>query len=126
MSVADSEVWRRFLTAPPVEFDRIDYDVALGGSGVVRLGGEHELKPMWHQLLKKRVDAVGLVGGQYWICEVKPVANMAALGQVLSYDWLASVERGWAGKTRRVVVCGEIDADLPGVYEVFNVAVYVV
>lgn len=125
MSMADAAVWGRFLRGLPAKFTRFDYDFALGGTLAFGVHPSQEFHPMWRTLLKKRVDVVAWEDSLPWLIEVKPTANMAALGQVLAYDWLARIEEAFAVKPRKVVVCGGIDADLPGCYADFGVSVYV-
>lgn len=125
MAPLDVPIWRRFLLSPPVVFEEIHYDVALGGLASAAIDPQHGLLPMWGNLLKKRVDVVCHAGECRWIIEVKPVANMEALGQVLAYDFLYRHFTGWAGETRKAVVCSRADADLAGVYDAYGVSAFV-
>lgn len=123
MSRADTRVWRRFLARGSVSFNRLDYDVSLGGKGAAAVPSSSDYYGMWAQLMKKRVDVVGWVSGQVWIIEVKPVANLAALGQVLAYRFLYNEERRPRVETLPIVVCGSLDADLGPVYDYYGVQV---
>jgi hypothetical protein len=124
MAPLDVPIWRRFLGSPPVVFDALYYDVALGGLAGAEVDQQDPLLPMWANLLKKRVDVVGHVSDERWIMEVKPVANLEAFGQVICYEWLYRRFLGGECKTRKVVVCRRADVDLAGVYEEFGVSVY--
>ena len=104
MSRADSAVWRAFLASHAVSFDSVDYDVAVGGKAAERLPDDAELRPMWQTLLKKRIDAVLHRPGAVWTVEVKPIANMAALGQALSYAYLYKAEGRTQLRVRPVVL----------------------
>jgi len=124
MAPLDVPIWRGFLASPPVAFDALHYDVALGGLAGAEVDQQDPLLPMWANLLKKRVDVVGHVSDERWIIEVKPVANLEAFGQVVCYEWLYRRFLGGECKTRKVVVCRRADVDLAGVYAEFGVSVY--
>lgn len=126
MSKADSAVWRAFLAVNPWRFDSIAYDVQVGGKAAGALDDSEGLKPMWESLLKKRIDAVAFRGGEVWTIEVKPLANMAALGQSLSYRFLWDHKPGQQRKARAVVVCSRVDADIDVIFPVYDVSVVVV
>ncbi len=57
------------------------------------------------------------VGGGYWVVEVKPFANMLALGQIICYYRLLVTEYELDGAAWPVVVCGAFDLDLVDEYE---------
>ncbi len=124
MSRADSAVWREFLRGSGVEFSRLDYDVSLGAGGLGEYDGDNYSAEQWAALRQKRIDVVGTTASGVWVIEVKPVANMAALGQVLTYGHLWDETIGAGRKCRRVVVGGEIDVDAPGVYQRYGVMLW--
>ena len=81
----DIAVWELFLSANPLRFDRLEYDVHVG-----RGYGYDEDSPDWHLRLARgltqyRIDVVGWNSRNATIIEVKPYAGLGALGQLLSY-----------------------------------------
>lgn len=126
MSVQDAAVWRAFLDTHAVSFSEVFYDVGLGGKAHRLVTTDGGMRPMWETLLKKRVDAVLVRSDSVWCCEVKPLANMSALGQALSYQFLWNKERTSEQKARAVVVCSRVDLDIEPVFEFYGVTVFVV
>jgi len=81
----DITVWELFLTANPVRFDRLEYDVHVGKGY-----GYDEDSPDWHVRLTRgltqfRIDVVGWISSEPTIIEVKPYAGLSTLGQLLGY-----------------------------------------
>lgn len=126
MSPADTKVWVAFLQTGFVEFTSASYDVAVGGKAAHQVADDAEFRPMWETLLKKRIDAVLFRTASIYTCEVKPTANMSALGQALSYAMLYQAERSPTVPVFPAVVCARVDADLEPVYLRYGVLVVVV
>lgn len=126
MGPLDVAVWKRFLEVNTLALRDIQYDVGLGGKGCDCIDDGDELKPMWATLIRKRVDVVFFVGAVPWTCEVKPLANMAALGQALTYKFLWDAEGRSKEKARAAVICSRVDADVEAVFNAYGVTVIVV
>ena len=126
LAQADVPVWEAFLATRLIKFSRIYYDVGVGGKAARHLPQDEELRPMWKTLVRKRIDAVAIAAGSDWCIEVKPVAGMAALGQVLTYRQLFATEGRGAQTARAVVVCFRGDDDVEEVFSTFGVSVVVV
>jgi hypothetical protein len=126
MGPLDAAVWRDFLTVSPRSIEWVQYDVALGGRGARHARGDADELRMWETLLKKRVDAVAMAGGELWTCEVKPLANMSALGQAITYAFLWDAEHPGEPKARAVVICSRVDEDVEAVFKAYGVLVLVV
>jgi len=123
MGPADARVWRAALELNLVSFEKLEYDVRLGGLGAALIPDAHEHKRMWETLLRKRIDVVGWRRGVPWLVEVKPVAGFSALGQCLGYGFLWSKERGATPKPRLMTVCAVSDPDLMPVFALYGVSV---
>jgi len=126
MSVYDCAVWRCFLATGFAEFDSIEYDVTVGGKSARHVRREGDLVEMWERLLRKRIDVVGFRAVDTWITEVKPLASMSALGQVLSYERLYLAEHPDTKNPRKVVVCARVDEDVEESFNYFGVSLVVV
>lgn len=123
MGPADARVWRFALAAGILPEVSWTYDERLGGAAADLVEPDHEHKPMWETLLKKRVDVVGIVLTRPWLIEVKPIGSFAALGQCLGYLDLWERERGADPKPLSVCVCAFVDLDLAPTFERFGVRV---
>jgi len=126
MSPYDSAVWSAFLRVTPRTLSLVTYDVALGGRSARHVTNSDGLKAMWVTLIKKRVDVVCRVGGEVWTVEVKPTANMAALGQVLTYAFLWNSEGRSKQNARPVIICSRVDEDVEAVLRFYDVLLVVV
>jgi hypothetical protein len=108
----DTEVWSRFLAASPQKIDRVWYDVRVGEA----IPGSFVADPMKRRIadgvLKKRIDVVCKVGGGYWVVEIKPVADMQALGQIQTYTRLFLKEFKPDGECWPVIVADTADPDI--------------
>jgi hypothetical protein len=122
----DRVVWARFLTAGRVRPERIWYDVHVGVAVPVPSDLPEEIRRVSLAVTRKRIDLVCLVGGRYWVVEVKPYASFTALGQILGYARLLSAEYEVPGPVDPVVVCSAVDADLVDDFQRFGVSLEVV
>jgi len=123
MGPADARVWSAALRLGLVKFDSVEYDVRLGGSGASLVDKEHQLKPMWETLLRKRVDVVGYSREGVTIVEVKPIGGFAALGQCLGYLDLWTKEKPGPAKVQAMCVCAIVDPDLVPTFQRLGVRV---
>jgi len=125
MMAEDTEVWTRYLKSWLVPIKEVWYDVHVGRGMEVSEEATEIEKRVAAGVSRKRIDVVARVGGGYWVIEVKPVASMVALGQVLGYTRLFEQEYRTEGEVWPVVVCDSVDEDLLDEYEALGVAVIV-
>lgn len=124
MMVEDTFVWTKFLQSRVVEIKRVWYDVRVGLS-VLRMVGSQSLESrIAAGLTRKRIDVIASVGSDFWVIEVKPRANMYAVGQVLVYTRLFAQEYVSTGQVISVIVCGNSDEDLQDEFEDFGILVF--
>lgn len=93
LSKHDAPIWSRFLDAYADAFTGFSYDVALGG---VLLGEEHgdeAARKGWQYSTALKIDVVGFREDAAWIIEVKPSANVSAIGAALCYVELAAIDK---------------------------------
>ena len=126
MSAHDVVVWDAFLALHNVTFTSLAYDVAVGGRLADAVADEAADKPMWVSLLKKRIDVVMQRANEVWTFEVKPTANMSALGQALTYANLWKIEGRTALAVRPVIVCHRIDLDVEVILPLYGVLAFAV
>ena len=84
----DREIWRRFLELFEDNFESYIYDRLVGPRYD---WGEFDLPPgvarLAERLYALRIDVLAQREGETWVIEVKPLAGLSALGQVLAYDY---------------------------------------
>lgn len=124
MLAEDTRIWTKFLESRVVLISRVWYDVRVGMS-VLKIvkDGSIEAK-IAAGLTRKRIDVVALVERDIWIIEVKPQANMYALGQVLAYTRLFIQEYNPTGQVISVICCGTTDEDLINEFDDFGILVF--
>lgn len=125
MLAEDTAVWTRYLESPLVPIKELWYDVHVGAPMEPTLAGDTLGAVIAAGISRKRIDVVAAVGGGFWVIEVKPVANMVALGQVISYSRLFVQDYAPRGEVWPVIVCDSADEDLVAQFDELGVAVVV-
>ena len=126
MKPADIEVWERFISKIPTFLDRVDYDFHVGKGADFLPSNENTADGRENRLYRKKIDVVGYKKEEVWIIEVKPEANMLALGQVLSYKKIYMEERREDPTPTVAVICGSIAKEMEAVFKEHSVIIYVV
>ena len=125
MMAEDIDVWSKYLRDPLVPIREVWYDVHVGGAIALPEGAGAIEQQVALGVSRKRIDVVAGVGGGFWVVEVKPLASMLALGQVLSYTRLFKQEFAPVGEVWPVIVCDAVDEDLLDEFDAAGVAVIV-
>lgn len=123
MKPEDISVWVRFITNNPNYFDTVDYDVPLGKGVEVSTAYSENLRKDYKILTQKKVDVIGYKDENVYLVEVKPVADMRALGQIITYNNLYSNEFISLKIPISLVVCGNIERELENVYKANNILI---
>lgn len=116
MKPEDIAVWDRFIIKNPGYFDTVDYNFPLGTGAPVNPDHPPEIQYDHTILTQKKVDVVGYRGDSITIVEVKPIADMRALGQALTYSHLYAADHPEALDIHRMVVAGSLERELDEVY----------
>lgn len=124
MLAEDTAVWTKFLKSGVALIDEVWYDLRVGQAVAVRRNGTEMEQRIADGLTRKRIDAVCRVNLNYWVVEIKPYANMVALGQVLTYSRLFKEEYDVLGLVIPVIVCDGVDQDLVDEFDEFGVLVF--
>lgn len=125
MLAEDTAVWTRFLKSAVIEIGEVWYDLRVGQSVAIPQGASDMEQRIANGLTRKRIDAVCRVAGGFMVVEVKPYANMVALGQALTYSRLFKIEYDVAGEVLPVIVCDGVDQDLIDEFDELGVLVFV-
>lgn len=119
----DTAVWTRFLETDGWRLRRVWYDVRVGQSVLGNVEVSPRERRIAEGLTRKRIDVVAQVGAGFWVIEVKPFANMKALGQALTYSRLFEKEYTVSGEVIPVIVCNEYDVDILPEFDDYGVLV---
>lgn len=108
----DTIVWTRFLESGDFELKEVWYDVHVGLPVLLPVGSDSIVKRIADGVSRKRIDVVAIVDSVYWIIEIKPVATMFAMGQVLVYERLFEAEFDPDLEVWPVLLCDTVDEDV--------------
>lgn len=123
MMAEDTEVWTKFLESKVIEIARVWYDVRVGLPVLVGAGPGSIEARIAAGLTRKRIDVVAAVAGGLWVVEVKPYANMYAVGQVITYARLFRQEYFSPDEVIPVIICDDYDEDLPDEFDELGILV---
>lgn len=112
MAKRDAEVWNRFLDKYAEKFSGFAYNVALGGLRPTLPDFSPADADAWQYHTALKIDACGYTDDAVWIIEVKPEAQVGALGGTLCYTLVADREQIFDRPLRSVIVCEYIQADV--------------
>jgi len=123
MMAEDVAVWTRYLKSPLVRIAEVWYDVHVGKAVEPIVPGDELGARIAAGVTRKRIDVVAAVGGELWVIEIKPIANMTAVGQVISY-WCLFVEEFRPHQAvQAVIICDQCDEDIVATCEELGVIV---
>lgn len=108
----DHGTWTAFIVGRYIELDEVWYDVHVGRPMPVPPGSPSFMKNVVDGISRKRIDVVGRAREGVYIIEVKPHANMEAVGQVVTYSNLFVEEFEITGAVQAVIVATSCDADI--------------
>jgi len=112
MKPREVEIWKKYLRAYGERFEYYDYDLHVGeGCGPVP-GLSEKYQDMAKRLSQKRIDVVGYIGDRVYIIELKPVADMEAIGQLKVYKTLYEDKYGSGSAKGLIIVAEKADQDI--------------
>lgn len=117
----DVPVWERFLDMNPTLFERMYYDVRVGGVVPDPGLGDEKMRRMFWQNTAKRLDALGVLKDEIWIIEVAANPGLRAVGQLNTYMALWWEDPKILKPVKPVLVCQSIDEDLKRSLEFYGV-----
>lgn len=121
----DIPVWMKFIEKYYIQFDKIYYDVAVGGPFLSELDKKDPLKRMWQYNNSKRLDALAIVGKEAWIIEVTSTPGLRAIGQLLTYVALWQEDDPLGLIERPILVCSAMDTDLLSSAAKYGISAYI-
>lgn len=115
--------WDRYLELYGMPEGEVNYDVHLGEGAPVDPSWPDWMAGMVKMLSTHRVDVIVERADEVLIIEVKYIAGMGALGQLLGYEALWLRERGTDRQVRLLLVCERLEADMMAAFNFYEVAV---
>ncbi|GAH68473.1 unnamed protein product [marine sediment metagenome] len=123
MMAEDVAVWSRYLANPLRAISEVWYDVHVGKPVDVGEDASDMDRRIAAGITRKRIDVVALVGDVFWVIEVKPRADMVAVGQAVSYPRLFLQEFELRRDVLGVIICDQVDEDIVSICEALGVVV---
>lgn len=125
MMPRDTVVWTRFLQQQRFGIKEVWYDVHVGQAISPAGDSDALLNSISAGVTRKRIDVVAAVGGGFWVIEVKPRADMHAVGQALVYSRLFVAEFKPPGLVFPMIVADEVDGDIVSQIDELGVGVII-
>ena len=123
MLPAEVRRWDAFLARYGMPVGDVSYDVHLGEGAPIDPSWPAWMAGMVKTLSTHRVDVVIERPNEVVIVEVKGVAGMGAVGQLMGYESLWLVERGLDRPVRLLLVCERVEADMLSVFGHYEIEV---
>lgn len=120
----DVEVWSKFIKTDGHRIIECWYDLKVGTGADLPVDATDMERKISNGISRKRIDVVCRVAGNIWVVEVKPWANMYAVGQVVSYVRLFRKEYRTDVEVIPVLVCDSFDKDLLDEFDEFGILVF--
>lgn len=124
MAKHDAAIWERFLTRFTGYFDRVAYDIALGGAEPTDPSATAAERMMWRSNTAKRIDAAIGNDEEIWLVEVRKGAGLSAIGAVLGYLLLSELDKWADAPLIPTLVTDQTDEDIKLVCREYEIQVY--
>lgn len=121
MKPEDVAVWQRFVVNNPAFFDSVDYDVPCGIGATPNPDHPINIQRDHIILTQKKVDVVGYNGNIVTLVEVKPIADMRSMGQIIAYHHLFTKCHPEHTIVNKMIVCGSIERELDEIFTENNI-----
>lgn len=123
MLPAEVRRWDAFLALHGMPVGTVSYDVHLGEGAPIDPAWPGWMAAMVKTLSTHRVDVLIERPDEVVIVEVKGVAGMGAVGQLVGYEALWMKERGTDRPVRLLLVCERVEADMLSVFAWYEIEV---
>lgn len=119
----DYPVWESYLNRFPTLFERIYYDVLVGGVIDTNPATTQKEKDMFFANTAKRIDALGETKDELWLIEVAQRPGLRATGQLMTYLALWHQDPAINKPLIAVLVCDTVDEDVRKAIEFYGMHV---
>lgn len=117
----DVPVWDSFLVRNMHLFQRVYYNVRVGGIVSTEPGLDEKMREMFYSVSAKRIDAVAELKDEVWIIEVGFKPGLRAVGQLQVYFALWHDDPKINKPAKAVLVAMGIDSDLQRSLEIYGI-----
>ena len=114
-------IWDAYIARHGLPEGLVDYDVHLGEGAPLDESWPAWMKSMVKSLSTHRLDVVVIRPLEVVIVEIKSVAGMSAVGQLLGYEALWLQEYGTEKPVTLVCVCERAESDMQTVFQFYEV-----
>lgn len=115
--------WDAFLEQYGMPVGEVSYDVHLGDGAPVDPEWPPWMAAMVRALSTHRVDVVIERPDEVVIIEIKRIAGLGAVGQLVGYEALWMRERGLTRPVHLLLVCERCEADMESVFAWYEIEV---
>ena len=119
----DRPIWNSFLDKNEALFERIYYDVRVGGVYPGPELGDEKMRKMFYDNTAKRIDALAELKDEIWIIEVASRPGLRATGQLLTYLALWWEDPKINKPVKPILVAENVDEDLQKALTLYGVLV---
>lgn len=123
MLAEDVPIWNTFLDQYSSLFQRLFYDVRVGGLWPVGPNLDYKMQLMYFSTTAKRIDVVAELTNEVWIVEVAHSPGLRVVGQLMSYVALWYDNPGLSKPAVGVLVARSIDSDLARALQIYGLRV---
>ncbi len=116
MKPEDIAGWERYIGKFPNTFETCDYAVRVGEGAKMPESEGGNFAEGFNHITKKEIDVIAYKGEEVWVIEIKPVANMRSLGQILTYAKLAEPTIPSGKQMMLAVVCETVERELEDIF----------
>ncbi len=121
----DIPVWYRFLDDYGHMFQKLYYDVFVGGPWYSKEKLSDPMFYMWRALTSKRIDALAETEKELWLIEVSKDPGLRAVGQLAVYGKLWAEDPKIDKPVKLVLVSAVVDPDLLSAAASFGITPYI-
>lgn len=123
MKPEDELVWSAFIKKKPDYLDTCDYDTKCGLGAQVDPTMPENMQFDHKILTQKKIDVVGFRGEEVCLIEVKPIANMRALGQILTYMELYGKDHPELKNVKPIIVCATMEREMEPLFQKYGILI---
>lgn len=125
MKPEDVAVWNRFVSGNAGLFERCDYDVCCGPGEQYDEAMQENMRAMGTHNTRRKIDVVAYKGDVHTVIEVKPIANMRGLGQILTYRDEYREDHPEVLDVQAAIVAGRVERGLSALYAKHRVEIHI-